>query len=337
MTDVSYAVNDCSKKLLESFDIDLIKIVEDEEELQNFLNTIPKLVVNEHDAVVESNIKIFYSDTTPRTKKIKHRFLSIFGVEMEVIDPDDIKTIPGLLQHYSKSKLNNRELKFAHFKDSYPDTNSFFIANTFYFSAHFKFPFDSKFTKLKKFHINSNLSIEVETMSIKQSLRTCIHPELDVSLIEIPFENSNLSALIFHPITKDSSLASIIKKINALMIEDCMALLEFSQVALHFPKLKFHSHLSISDQLNDSKLFDLPKNDGENYNLTEFTQAVCFGLNESGISSKFSSRAAPISVEEMQVGPISVHKINRPFLLIIYDAYYRCPLFASAIYNPVQR
>ncbi|KAF0990782.1 hypothetical protein HZS_4114 [Henneguya salminicola] len=327
---------DWPKHLLDFLDVDLHAILKKEEELQSFLHSVPRLIIKEEDALIESHIKLFVHRSSHH-HLIKNRLLSILDIEHEAISEEDIEVFASHLHQWSKTKLSLKDFRFIKFEHSRLETDSLCVANTHHFSSSWKFPFDPIHTRRQTFHSHTELVTEVEMMYIRRKLRSCIHAELDISVIEIPFQHPHLSALIIHPIKKEIALSSILKKISHMLIDDCMALLEDTDVALLMPKLKFHSHVNITSQLEESEIIKISHQRSEKLRLTEFTQAVSMSLNESGINTKFSSRVAVTSKDDQTPPPFSTHKINRPFIMIIYHSHHRCPLLVSAIHHPIRR
>ncbi|KII62765.1 hypothetical protein RF11_08941 [Thelohanellus kitauei] len=273
---------DFPKKLLEYLDMPK-DVLDDPEECQSLIKSLPKIVCNEHDSTVESFIKIYVHTKEHKRFELKHLLSSLLEIEYDKVSTHECQIVSVLLHEWSRQKLKNRDLRLLQIDPFVPEQDFIKAANTLYFSANWEHPFVEVHTKIANFHVDSDFTI----------------PEL--------------------------------------FLNDCISMFKYSEVSVFLPKIKINDHINIQQHMKRLKFFKNEKQDKNIFDILDITQAVHLTVNEYGISTKYSPYQSARMERRRSVPPKCIHKINRPFIFMIYDLYYRCPLFVSTVFYPSRK
>ncbi len=227
------------------------------------------------------------------------------------------------------------------FEESDMDPNAAMILlNAIYFKGNWKYPFNKSETTMRTFHTDHSTKSEFSAMVLIEDLKTCHVKELDANVLELPYQNEQISMVVILP-SKTSDVQQVerkLKKIEATSLIDKLDSTDSSEVEVILPK--FEMKFEVKDIINSLKnlgvksIFDSPDLSlisKRPLEVSDIVQKAAVKVNEEG------SEAAAVS------GSVLVPKIgsfpkefvvNRPFIFYIYDRVSHLPLFVGRIVDP---
>eukprot|EP00099_Drosophila_melanogaster_P029241 NP_787995.2 serpin 28Db [Drosophila melanogaster] len=194
------------------------------------------------------------------------------------------------------------------------------LVNTVYYSGAWKTRFSKKDTKLKVFHGDHNKKVYVRMMSHVGRFRIADHSYGQI--IEMPFDNSDLSMIIGLPLhnTYLSSIEKILRTLSESLVEN--------NVHVELPKFKIKYQTELVESLkklgihlifsNTSDLSGLLTN-GTGAKINHVVHKSFIEINERGASTGEASDHAE-SIQKKTRASTSF-KVNRPFVFLIRDKH----------------
>ncbi|XP_033162550.1 serine protease inhibitor 42Dd isoform X1 [Drosophila mauritiana] len=194
------------------------------------------------------------------------------------------------------------------------------LVNTVYYRGAWKTMFSKKGTKLKVFYGDHNREAYVRMMSHVGRFRIADHSYGQI--IELPFDNSNLSMIIGLPLhnTYLSSIEKILRTLSESLVEKDVhvELPKFKikyQTELVEPLRKLGIHLIFS---NTSDLSGLLTN-GKGAKINNVLHKSFIEIDERGAST--GEAAEHVEYIQKKTGASASFKVNRPFAFLIRDKH----------------
>lgn len=208
------------------------------------------------------------------------------------------------------------------------------LINALYFNAPWENAFDPDNTREDVFH-GTNGDVNVPMMSRKANYAYTEYQ--GCSMIELPYEEGRYAMYVVLP-PEGMSVDSMIPYIGEEAYETAMNMLVPREVAVTMPRFKMETSLILNQTLDRMGL------------KTAFTTAADFkGISVSGplqidlvkqkcyidVSEKGTEAAAVTSIQVRTTAfrPVTVMKIDRPFLFMIADRESKDILFAGKVLN----
>ncbi|KAH8273927.1 hypothetical protein KR044_003916, partial [Drosophila immigrans] len=174
-----------------------------------------------------------------------------------------------------------------------------------YFKGLWKYAFDRNKTKKASFYIptetGGSRQIEVDMMFRKGLYKLDIINRFDAMVLEIPYDNSQLSMVILLPKEVDG-IDQIIKHLDQIDIDEISPKTNEMYVEVYLPKFKFDVELSLNEALNSLGLVEI----FQKANLSAMTdskadlkidkifQKSIIGMDEDGSSVEAPQGGIPI-------------------------------------------
>ena len=209
------------------------------------------------------------------------------------------------------------------------------LLNAVYFKGKWVYPFDKDTTmKLPFYNLGKDTEKNlVETMIGIETYRYFENPE--VQIIELPFEEDFLSAIIILPSEKND----INKYIESLLSKDQPKLyeliqkLDYARVQIELPKFEINfSHVLNNDlkKLGIQKIFECDKEDlsglcedEKNICVSSIIHKTYLKINESGTEAAAVTAAVTLGMAiDNKEKKIYKMKVNRPFLFILKNSRF---------------
>jgi serine protease inhibitor len=210
------------------------------------------------------------------------------------------------------------------------------LANAIYFKAAWLRPFHVKRTSSEKFFVAADRSVPVPTMH--ESLRARFFKGESFSVLELPYEERQLSMVVFLPQRLDG-LADFEKEFSAANLRTWLAKLSDSQVEVSLPKFK----LSAEFQLNNT-LMALGMRNAFTANadfsgmsshaklaISAVIHKAFIDVDEAGTEAA-AATAAGIALTS--VPQAATFRADHPFVYLIKDNRTGSVLFLGRLVNP---
>ena len=217
------------------------------------------------------------------------------------------------INQYIKNITNN---KVNNFFDS-SILFGMFLANILCFKEGWKNKFQENAFQ-KTFYASNNIQKKVKTMYLTEDFK--YYKDKSLEIVEIPYKNENLSAIILLP-DKEISLDNLIKQLSQEKMDLLLNKLSLHKIDLTIPKFNIYENNkiyledmlkkiginSIFDSANYSQLFG----NSQNTIINEIMQTNIIEVDENGNDNNiFSFMGKPLNYAKNMV-------VNRPFLFIV--------------------
>lgn len=127
------------------------------------------------------------------------------------------------------------------------------IVSATYFKGLWTHPFRTKNTCTAPFYLNEEEFINVEFMRINKEFNTCQYPEIDASIVELPYHGSDVSMLIILPNSR-TGLSALEEKLKKTDLMENLKQLQPWDVNVELPKFRIEFNVSLQHPLQNVKL-----------------------------------------------------------------------------------
>lgn len=211
------------------------------------------------------------------------------------------------------------------------------LTNAIYFKAAWIDPFDAKNTKPGDFLAAGVKKTQVPMM--RQSQRTNFMDGGAFSALELPYEQRDLSMIVFLP-KKADGLAALEKMLNADNLRQWHAKLRDHQVDIKLPKFKTTAEFRLDQVLKDLGMrdaFDDRKADFTGLSsmkglcITAVVHKAFIDVNEAGTEA---AAATAVAIGLRSLPPPATFHADHPFVYVIRDNKTGSVLFMGRVVNP---
>lgn len=202
------------------------------EECSSNVDIANKIYVNQN-----YNLKESYNEITKK----------YFHSEADALDVSNPDLAADKINKWVEEKTNNK-IQNCISPDFIDDSTQLVLVNAIYFKGNWEHPFDSEFTKKARFYIGKNESVNVDMMSKNTYFRYGDLEDLDAKVLELPYENSNLSMLIVLP-NKRTGLRDVELKLKSKSIFEINEKMVEDKVHVYLPKFKVAYELELTETL----------------------------------------------------------------------------------------
>ena len=134
-------------------------------------------------------------------------------------------------------------------KDSLKENTAMILINAIYFKGKWDKKFDSKSTKETKFIVNKDKSVNVQMMYQKDKFKVKVAKELDVKIIELPYDNATMKMYIALP-NKKNGLETLEKDLENMSTEEVSNIFKMEDIepletTVKIPKFKLETTLHL--------------------------------------------------------------------------------------------
>ena len=306
---------------------------EDVHEAYQVLHGDSSYILRTANRIFASKSYTFLQDFLDATKKF-------YNAEAQVLDfagdaEGSRKTINSWVEDQTASKIQNLLPE-----GSLDATTGLVLVNAIYFKGDWLEKFKALFTKSRKFIAAPAYYVDVQMMNQEEEMPFGMNEELDCKIVELPYEEKELSMFIILPNEfKVNGLGELEKKITPDVLQKLTSEMDIRYVNLSLPKFKLEHQFSLKDKLvaRGMKDFftagkaDLSKMDGtKQLYASDVIHKAFIKVNEEG-SEAAAATAVLISSCCIQG---EVFNANHPFLFFIRDNRSKGILFMGRLANP---
>lgn len=210
------------------------------------------------------------------------------------------------------------------------------LANAIYFKAAWKTPFTDKATKPAPFFAPGKKQ-NVATMH--GSFTTRYYKGDGFSAVELPYEQNDLSMVIFLP-EKNDDLAAFEKDLNAANLKSWMSKFSPHEVAVSLPKFKVTAEFQLNKALEALGMHDAFTNKADFSGMTSrdklhisaVIHKAFVDVNEAGTEA--AAATAVIMRLSSAITKSATFNADHPFVYLIRDNKTGSVLFIGRVVNP---
>jgi len=211
------------------------------------------------------------------------------------------------------------------------------LTNAIYFKAAWSEPFDSKNTKPGDFLAGGTKKVKVPMM--RQSQRTRFMDGGTFAALELPYEQHELSMIIFLP-KKAEGLAALEKSLTAGTLAKWYAKLSDHQVDIRMPKFKTTAEFRLDKVLQEMGMRDAFDKDKADFTGLSSVKELCItavvhkafvDVNEVGTEA---AAATAVAIGLQSLPPPATFHADHPFIYLIRDNKTGSVLFMGRMVNP---
>lgn len=201
----------------------------------------------------ESNplVKIANKIYVNQNYKLKDSFKELtsksFRAEADTLDVANPAAAAGKVNKWVEEKTNNK-IKDLLSPDNIDDFTRLVLVNAIYFKGNWAKKFDPEITMKEQFYYNENDSVEVDMMNQKSKFRYGVFDDLDASVLELPYADSNLSMLIVLPKNR-TGLKEVGSKLKNKSVFEINESLSETEVVVMLPKFKVEYAVELNEPL----------------------------------------------------------------------------------------
>ena len=268
------------------------------------------------------NGKVKLSNAIALKERLKKEFEKISKkYDISIINTMTVEAI----NKWSSEKTNGKITKII---DYISPLTKVIILNSIYFQVNWKYKFDTLKTVKRDFKNSNGEIVKVDTM-INEYSKIKYYEDNKSQMIELPYEDNNLSMIILLPKTqKFSSSLDYMKKEKSDITKNIKKLQFKKNIKLYLPKFEFEYGTNLNDvlkKMNMKLAFDSAKADfsklnyGSKLYVFQVLQKTFIKIDESG------SEASSTSLIEMRTNSTYIPTkiinmdVNHSFIFMIRD------------------
>lgn len=247
-----------------------------------------------------------------------------------------------IINEFVEDKTNG---KIKNLLDRLDALTQMVIINAVYFKDNWKFQFDKRDTRPKKFAVDEDNTYTYDkTMHIRSQLRSANLPQLKARVLELPYEDESFRMLIVLP-ENPEDLYEVQQNLGQIDYKDLDRRLQLVLTRVQLPAFKVESRANLKSHLenlgveamfdaSDADLSDI--SDAELY-VSDVVHQANLEVNEEG--SEAAAATAVVLATRAGGSPNREQSfiVNRPFFVIIQDTKYHINLFQGRIVDPEGR
>lgn len=209
------------------------------------LNNIPNITLHIAN-------KVYLKDGFSLKNSFKDAVVKSFLSEVEPIDfaqPAAAPTINTWVSNKTNDKI--KELISANDLDS---ETRLVLLNAIYFKGNWAYKFDARNTLEEDFYINNDETVKVNMMHIKKRFNYKEDTDLDAKILEMPYENRDVSMVIILP-NERTGLANLEKKLANVDLSSITNGSSNVEVQVSLPRFKIESTIDLKETLTNVSFY----------------------------------------------------------------------------------
>ncbi|KAL4708388.1 hypothetical protein ACJJTC_019624, partial [Scirpophaga incertulas] len=285
--------------------------------------------------------RIYTTDKYPLMRNFQDDTKNIFNAEAESINFLNREAAARRINQWVEDQTNNRIKDIAK-PDMFDENTRLVLANAIYFLGNWQYQFNANNTSDRDFHVNSQTTVQIPTMSQEHSFKYAEISSLDCKALEMPYKGGNFSFFVLLPNQIDG-LANLIEKIKSpYEFFGAYDSTRYARVHVFLPKIKIESEFNLKTimrKLGITDVFDEGKskltNILEKYEPLYVSSAVqksFIEVTETGTEAA-AANIFTINALSASIGPPQIYTFNadRPFVYFI--VHKRTVLFSGTKAN----
>ncbi|XP_053965605.1 serine protease inhibitor 42Dd-like isoform X4 [Anastrepha ludens] len=284
--------------------------------------------------------KIYIMDTYKVQQEFNEIATTKFFSSAENINFANSEGAANTINKWVESKTNNL------IKDLIPPAalsgeTRIVLVNAIHFKGEWKHQFPKEATRDDNFYLNEVDSVRVPMMNLKATFGFTYLHDLDASVLEMPYKDSDLSMLVILPSSR-TGLATLHEKLKSFDLSEITQRLTPTKVMVKFPKFKAEFEIELKEALENlgmKRMFSRDAEFGkmldsdERLQVSKVIHKAFIEVNEEG------TEAAAATAMTVMYCSFVAHQPPRfsadhPFIYLIRSGTHGQPLFVGEFVKP---
>lgn len=255
--------------------------------------------------------------------------------QVDFTQPDDARRE---INAWAAQQTGDKIKDLLHPGDVSPETR-LVLTNAIYFKSDWRHAFIAGATHSQNFHVAPGKDVVVPMMRQMSEFRTYTDKNRSFKLLEMPYDNSELSMIVLLPAQVDG-LAQLEKKLDAGSLTEWLQQMKAGKTLVLLPKFTMRRRFELADLLQKMGMtaafrageadFSGMTNDKPGMFLSAVIHEAKVEVNEKGTEA-----AAATAVTTREKSPMPpVFQADHPFLFLIRDMRSGSILFLGRMNNP---
>jgi serpin B len=246
-----------------------------------------------------------------------------FESKTESVDFAQSQKAAKIINDWVESKTNNK-IKDLIKSSSLDSDTRMILVNAIYFKGAWVHQFDKKATRKSPFFLDEQKSVDTDFMFIKKYFRYGVFPELDATVLELPYKDTDITLLIILPNSK-TGLSSLEARLNQIDLNEISSKLFSRQVHVYLPKFKIEYEVNLNNILmelgmgrmfSDNAEFTELLETSERLKVSKAVHKAFIEVNEEGAEAAAATALQIMRLSAIR-GPRTNFEANHPFLFAL--------------------
>ncbi|XP_049309153.1 alaserpin isoform X5 [Bactrocera dorsalis] len=253
----------------------------------------------------------------------------------------DSTNAANTINKWVESKTNNL-IKDLIAPDAVDSDTRVVLVNAIHFKGEWKYQFPKSATRDDDFYLNEVDSVRVPMMNLKETFGYGVISELDATVLEMPYKDSDLSMVVILPNSR-TGLASLQEKLKNFNLSDITRYLMHTKVIVKMPKFKAEYDIQLNDALinlgmarmfSKNAEFSNMLDSDERLQVSKVVHKAFIEVNEEGTEAAAATAVVVTFGSFISQPPPPIFNVDRPFVYLIRSGVHGVPLFAGDFTKP---
>lgn len=172
-----------------------------------------------------------------------------FNSEAESVNFADAAPTAARINGWVEDKTN-KKIKDLIKPDSLDEDTRLVLVNAIYFKGNWRHQFKKGNTKKEPFWVSKDKSVDVDMMHLKEDFKYGIFDDLDCTALELPYNDSDVSMVIFLP-NKRTGLKDLETKMKNVNLADLTSNMYRSEVEVSLPRFRSEYEIEMKEPLKE--------------------------------------------------------------------------------------
>nr|QOP39356.1 serpin 3 [Myxobolus cerebralis] len=317
------------------------------EDFSQLLNVSDKMSNNSKDLVnrleslltsmkgsTEYFLKIFHEKKID--SNFKQQTINVFNSEYDNINFGDTELAVKTINKWVEEKTRGHIKKLF---ENFPEAVNFVVVNTLRFKSDWIEEFDPYLTEEESFYIDEKNTHQVEMMRNLNSFNYTHDGKLKLSALFMPFVQKGMFAVFILP-DVDQNLNDVLINLKGNDIEILMSQSKPTNVDAYIPKMNLFNRLKLKKSLQimgardmfSPFIADFSGISSTQTSLFDIIQCVSIRIDEKGADAS-AATGSIICSDGPPLRNTIVFKLNRPFMVMIFDSTSGMILFTNCVWD----
>lgn len=323
---------------------DVLNIEQDNESFHNYMKNLYILLNKNAEYDISTANALWIKKNLNLLKDYLSVIETYYGGVANETDFSNPELAAGKINHWVENNTNGLIKDLIQSSHIDPLYTALILTNAIYFKGVWKIQFDPVNTTDRSFEIDSDVFIDVETMSLVNTKDYFNYTETeDLQLLELQYSGDDLSMIILLP--KEKELSEIIDSFDADQFKQLIESMNEEMVDIYLPKFKYETSYGLNEPLIElgmanafSSYADFSKITGaRDLQISDVLHKAYIDINEEGTEAAAATAVIMVLTSNDNGGSSRiVFDADHPFLYIVQHKETGTILFIGSVTNPAE-
>ncbi|UCB57994.1 MAG: serpin family protein [Thermoplasmatales archaeon] len=323
---------------------DVLNIEQDNESFHNYMKNLYILLNKNAEYDISTANALWIKKNLNLLKDYLSVIETYYGGVANETDFSNPELAAGKINHWVENNTNGLIKDLIQSSHIDPLYTALILTNAIYFKGVWKIQFDPVNTTDRSFEIDSDVFIDVETMSLVNTKDYFNYTETeDLQLLELQYSGDDLSMIILLP--KEKELSEIIDSFDADQFKQLIESMNEEMVDIYLPKFKYETSYGLNEPLIElgmanafSSYADFSKITGaRDLQISDVLHKAYIDINEEGTEAAAATAVIMVLTSNGNGGSSRiVFDADHPFLYIVQHKETGTILFIGSVTNPAE-